>query len=137
MEITGKNIDAFLKDFNEAMKSIGEKYDVTVSLGRITYTDTEFSAKMTVDNSRDPEQIASDRFDQDVWKYEEYGLQKGMYREIFRAVNGERYALMGFVPNAKKSPLRGICLTNGKRYRFGPGFIKEFLHAKYIDENWQ
>ena len=35
MEMTGDQIDAFRKDFNEAMKTLEEKYDITLRLGTI------------------------------------------------------------------------------------------------------
>ena len=70
MEINDNNLYAFRDDFEKAMLDLQEKYDVTISLGRITYGDERFSAKVTVVNGRDPEIVARNRFDADVWKFE-------------------------------------------------------------------
>lgn len=133
MEITDHNLDLFEADFKQAVRELEEKYDVTVSLGRITYDENQFYAKMTVDNGRDPDLIAEHQFDDEVWKYEDIGLKEGMYRQMFLNRNGERYAILGFVPNAKKYPLRVVRFSDGKRFRVSRYYIKELIPGKYYE----
>ena len=44
MMITSNNLDAFRNDFNKAMADLQEKYDVTISLGNITFEEERFLA---------------------------------------------------------------------------------------------
>ena len=83
MEINGNTLDAFIADLKAALAPLQDKYGVTISLGRITYSDEQFSGKLTVVNGQDTEEVERNRFDADVWKYEHLGLKKGMFNRIF------------------------------------------------------
>ena len=128
-----KNLDAFRKDFENAVQELQDKYDVTIRLGKITYTDESFTAKLTVNNGRDPDDIGSAEFDENVWKYEHLGLTKGMYRRVFLGKDGRQYALLGFNTRAKKYPLIIKDIEDGSVIRAGEGFIKELRYEYYVD----
>lgn len=133
MEITGNTIDAFREDFNRVVLELQDKYDVTISLGSITYWDERFSAKLTVKNGRDPEEIARADFDAGVWKYTHLGLSKGMYKRMFLGVDGRRYAIVGFNTKATRYPLEIVQVSDGSRSRAGEGFIKELMDEYYAE----
>lgn len=133
MEMKPKNLDAFRKDFENAVQELQDKYDVTIRLGKITYTDESFTAKLTVNNGRDPDDIGSAEFDENVWKYEHLGLTKGMYRRVFLGIDGKQYALLGFNTRAKKYPLIIKDIEDGSVVRAGEGFIKELRYEYYVD----
>ena len=134
MVITDKELDAFRRDFAETVKGLQEKYDVTISLGSITYNDDRFSARITVNNGQDPEIIARKNFDTDVWKYEHLGLSQGMYKRVFTGMDEMKYALLGFNTKAKKYPIIAVRISDGEEIRGGERFIKE-LHNEYYAEN--
>lgn len=133
MKITGKTIDAFRKDFEQAMSVLEEKYDVTVSLGHITYWNDRFSAKVTVNNGRDPEQIMRAKFDANVWKYSHLGFDKGMYMRVFTGHDGLRYAIEGFNPKARKYPLEAIRINDEGHYRLSEQFLVQLENEYYIE----
>lgn len=133
MEITDHNLDLFEADFKEAVKDLEKKYDVTISLGKITYDENQFYTKMTVDNSQDPDLIAEHNFDSEVWKYADIGLKRGMYRQLFLNRYGEKFAILGFIPNAKKYPLHVVRFSDGSHYKVSKSFIKEILPGKYYE----
>ena len=133
MEINDKNLYAFRDDFENAMLSLQEKYGVTISLGRITYGDERFSAKITVVNGRDPEVVARNRFDAVVWKYAHLGLRPGMYNRIFRATDGKLYAIQGFNLRARKWPIMTKRVSDGEERVCNEKFIKEILNEYYIE----
>lgn len=133
MEITDHNLDLFEADFKEAVKDLEKKYDVTISLGKITYDENQFYTKMTVDNSQDPDLIAEHNFDSEVWKYADIGLKRGMYRQMFLNRYGEKFAILGFIPNAKKYPLHVVRFSDGSHYKVSKSFIKEILPGKYYE----
>ena len=132
MNINPNELARFRADFKKAVEDLQEKYDVTISLGPISYNEDEFSAKMTVDNGRDPEAIERKDFDKNVWKYEHLGFTKGMYRRIFLAANGGKYAIVGFNTRAKKYPLVVADIHDGKLLRASAGFVKAVLDEYYV-----
>ncbi len=133
MEITGKTVDVFRRDFEKAVFDLQSKYDVTIELGNITYWQDRFSAKLSVKNGRDPEMIARADFDNTVWKYAHLGLTKGMYNRIFKGIDGRLYALRGFNVRAPKYPLIIMDIGDNRELRAGEGFIRE-LRNEYFTE---
>lgn len=133
MKIADEKLREFRDDFNMAMESLREKYDVTIELGRITYytEDERFSAKLEVKNGRDKDLVERADFDANVWKFEHLGLTRGMYGRIGIGKDGERYALVGFNTRAKKYPFHLVNMQDGSRIRSGEYFIKEFLNEYY------
>ena len=102
MEINKENLIKFRKEFTEAMLPLQEKYGVVISLGSINYEEERFSAKITVINGVDKDEVARNSFDADVWRYEHIGLKTGMYNRIFIGEDGQKYAFRGFNTKAKK-----------------------------------
>lgn len=133
MEINIENLDIFRKEFKEAMLPLQEKYGVTISLGRITYLDERFSAKLTVTNGVDPDEVARNSFDADVWRYEHIGLRPGMYNRIFIGEDGQKYAFRGFNTKAKKWPIKMIRLSDGEVRVCNDRFVKEIINEYYAD----
>lgn len=133
MEINSNNLDAFRADFKQAMQALQEKYDVTISLGRITYTQERFSGKLTVTNGQDPEEAARNAFYADVWKYDYLGLRPGMYNRVFIGKDGKRYAIQGFNTRARKWPIKMKRISDGESRACNDRFIKEFLDEYYVD----
>ena len=124
---------SFRADFKEAMTALQEKYDVTISLGNISYEEERFSAKITVVNGQDQEQVARNNFDADVWRYSHLGLQPGMYHRIFRGTDNQLYAIRGFNTKAKKRPIKVVKVSDNTRQLCGEGFIKELLDEYYVE----
>ena len=133
MEINSDNLEAFRADFKQAMQALQKKYDVTISLGRITYYEERFSGKLTVTNGRDPEDAARNAFDADVWKFDYLGLQPGMYNRVFIGTDGKRYAIQGFNTRAKKWSIKMKCISDGENQMCNDRFIKELLDEYYTE----
>ena len=133
MEINKENLAAFLADFDQTIQVLQEKYDVTISLGRITYTEERFSGKLTITNGRDPEDAARSAFDADVWRFDHLGLRPGMYNRIFIGKDGKRYAIQGFNTRARKWPIIIKRISDGENRVCGDQFIKEFLDEYYTE----
>ena len=133
MIINDKSLFEFEKDFYHAVEELQKKYNVTISLGPITYEKDRFSTKMSVKNGQDPEEVARADFDADVWKFAHLGLGPGMYKRIFMGKNNERYALVGFNTRAQKYPLKVIRISDGAYLRAGENLIREFLNEYYVE----
>ncbi|HCW22286.1 MAG TPA: hypothetical protein DGX96_01045 [Lachnospiraceae bacterium] len=137
MEMTGDQIDAFRKDFNEAMKALEEKYDITLRLGTITYYKDYFESTLHAEKGRDPEKIAEQQFDRDALYYQYDGIHPGMYRQVFVSPKGTVMALIGFRKNAKKYPLLVQDIHTGLYYRAPLTVIKEFRNEKFFPSTQQ
>ena len=133
MDINKKTLGAFRTDFTQAMQALQEKYNVTISLGHITYSEERFTGKLTVTNGLDPEEAARNAFDADVWKFEHLGLREGMYNRVFIGEDGKRYAIKGFNTRARKWPIKMMRISDGEERVCNDQFIKEFLDEYYVD----
>ena len=133
MIISRESLSEFRKDFKAAMAALEEKYDVTVSIGSITYTPDRFSTKMEVKNSRDPETIARNDFDANVWKYEHLGFREGMYNRIFIGADGQRYAVTGFNTRAKRRAIQMTRVSDGARFASPEGFVREITEELSVE----
>ena len=133
MIVTPEFLDDFRKDFDDAVEVLREKYDISIHLGRITYTNERFSATVNVNMTRDPEDIARANFDAEAWKFWDIGITEGMYKKIFIGIDGKRYAVVGLKPRSHKSPLQVIDVEDGKRYKAGRAFIKEWTDSFYAE----
>ncbi len=133
MVFTGEIVDEFREDFDRAMKSLEEKYGAKISLGAITYDMDHFTARLSVYNGQDEEEAAMSRFDANVWKFEDVGLKKGMYKRIFIGRDGQKYALLGLNVRATKNQLTILHLESGRHYCAGRGFIRELTDTTYVE----
>ena len=131
MIISENNLKEFVKDFRQTVKELEKKYDVSISLGRITYEKGRFTTRMTVNNSRDPEEIARAEFDANAWKYAHLGLAPGMYKRVFIGMNGEHYAIIGLNTRAPKYPLTIVRIRDGQLSRAPEHFIRTLLNEYY------
>ena len=66
MNVTPEFLDDFRREFDEAVETLCEKYGISMKLGRITYEHERFSATLSVNMTRDPEDIARANFDADA-----------------------------------------------------------------------
>ena len=130
MNINPSTLRNFRRDFAEAMAALQEKYDVTISIGNISYNPNEFYTRLTIKNGRDKDMIARADFDRDVWRYEHLGLSEGMYNRIFIGRDGKTYALKGFNTRSPKYPLLVYRLEDGMTVRV-PERMVENLKDEY------
>jgi len=133
MTFNEETVDNFRKDFEQAMVALQEKYQISISLGVITYYADRFTARLSVYNSQDEEDIAIAKFDANVWKFRDLGLEPGMYKRIFIGRDGERYALIGLNARATKNHLDIIHLDTGTRYSAGKGFLQKLTDSYYAE----
>ncbi len=131
MKVTPEFLDEFRKDFNQAMDALREKYDITISLGNLTYGAENFTGKITVTMTRDPEDFARANFDEEAWKFADIGIQPGMYKRIYIGKDGKKYAILALRPRSYKQPIRSIGLEDEKMYQCGKGFIREWTDAYF------
>ena len=133
MEMAKDTMRAFRKDFEEAMKPLERKYNISIELGTITYYEENFKASFTATNGVSKGDVERNKFDANVWKYKHLGLDKGMYNRLFIGGNARIYALQGFQTNARKYPLIILDVETGERGKAGERFIIRLLDDYYTD----
>lgn len=133
MKINKETLPEFRKDFKEAVKALEEKYCITLQLGGITYSENQFTAKLTAVNGTDPDDVQRHAFDDNVWKFSHLGLEKGMYNRIFLGIDGKKYAIQGFMTNAKKYPLIIYSVSEKQLRRTTEVFVDKWLDEFYVD----
>ena len=88
---------------------------------------------MEVKNSRDPETIARNDFDANVWKYEHLGFREGMFKRIFIGADGQRYAVTGFNTRAKKRAIQMTRVSDGAKFASPERFVREITDEFYVE----
>lgn len=121
MKITPKEIDKFYADFQEALKPLMKKYDVSIKLGRASYDDYDFTCKMSVVNNQSKEALQKEAFLANISRFTLFGFQADDYRREFTTINGEKALLLGFNLRAKKYPL--LVEINGKEVTTTLGYL--------------
>lgn len=120
-EFDKKNLGVIRKDVDEALKGVGAKHGITLALGRITYTATDFRGKLEaiIPNGKvdggDPYKAI---LFNELQKYGSmYGLSAADHGKIVN-IHGVNYKFLGIKSGARKSPLIMLKMSNQKMYRF-------------------
>ena len=107
-------------DLEADLEAFFAKRGMSVKVGRISYSDTNFTTKLSVDvGSKDDAERA--HFDRTA---RFFGLKPDHYGSIFTA-NGEKFRLIDFNLGAKKYPIVAERVSNSKRYKFGEEVLKQ------------
>lgn len=122
MKFDKTNLKAMREDFQLAMKDFEKKYNVSVVMGNISYSELEFHAKVTVTskekNSEDNERAEFER------NCRMYGLTKEDYGRIIQH-KGKNYTLIGFENSRPKFCIRARGV-DGKEILFSELAIAKF-----------
>ena len=127
MEINQTTLKQFRQDFQDAVKSLEEKYGIVIQAKSITYSSNEFHFKVEVVNgeSKEDEDARRDTFNQYC---SSYGLTRDDFMRIFDT-GVAKYQIVGINPNRRKYPIiiKNVA-TNGEgmcSIAFIRPFIKE------------
>ena len=112
-------LQEFRKVFNDTVKDMSDRYDVSIQMGNIRYDDQGFSFKVDVVNSSDPEEAERIKFESVIsrhgWKYD--GLTKDHYGFTFERNQLGKCKLVKIKPRSPKQPMIIEQLSSGKRYK--------------------
>ena len=87
--MTPANLRKFKEEFLEALSTVEKKYGVSVSVGKITYSEDTFTTKITVSNGS-ADEVERREFEKYVEYYSRYGLTKAHYGKKFTHSKPER-----------------------------------------------
>ena len=117
--LSKKEFEDFRKDVKEALVGVEEKYGISLSLGKITYTDIQFSTKINATvlaKGKSKDQMVFEKY------CDFYGLKPGDFGKTF-SLNAKTFKLLSINPKAKKYPIIGVD-KQGAKYKFDLDAVK-------------
>lgn len=120
MKITKQLLDLFRKDFQEAVKDLESKYEMVISLGRITYSDDEFTAKLEVKSGGSKDDVMKREFEKNCVYI---GLKPEDYGRVFTQ-RGIDYKIIGLDLAKRKYPIIIQEVLTGKTVRCTLDYVK-------------
>lgn len=98
--ITKETCKNFRKDFEKAMKELESKYEISIKLGSISYSSTDFSAKVTANVTGEE---ANEKEKTEFENYAKiYGFNPSDYgKEV--TIQGRRFQFVGFNHRCSKN----------------------------------
>ena len=127
MKVTKENLKKFRNDFETSMRDLEEKYGIQISMGNISYRDSQFSAKITalnLDAGREEEKEpgTSDDARQLAWNIgcRKNPLLKPEYLGKIIMIRGVQFMVDGFNPSAKKNCVFIKRLSDDKMFVTSP-----------------
>lgn len=113
-------------DLKDLLKEFESKYDVSVDIGNISYTEFNFTTKLTVTlNEAYTEEGMKKLF---VANCKYYGLKPEHYKYEFEAIvkgKREKFELIGFELSRSKFPIKARSLVSGKEMLFTKDIVKD------------
>ena len=125
MQITRKNLNEFRNDVVEALQPILDEYELTLEKTPISYNDIEFTIKLQIKNGKlDKDELAKKNWKRDCFYFpgvteEDFGKEFSAFGESFKAV--------ALKPRARKYPLIGLSLANGRRYKLPKSCLDKII----------
>jgi len=105
----------FRTDFNQAVKTLEEKYNAKIAIGNISYGSSELSTKLTVkEKPSGGKSIEQAEFEKTSFMF---GLKPEDYNKQFSTHSG-KYKIVALKPQSPKYPVIGKCIITDKTYKF-------------------
>ncbi len=121
MTISKTTLKAFREDFKNVVKTLEDKYELTIELGSISYDNSGFHVRMeaTSGSSDEAEKI---KFEKAAQSFKYYGITADMYNKEFIGKDGKKYRLVGLNTKAPKNACI-IKASSGTQYKCPMEFL--------------
>jgi len=128
MAITRALLKELRQDIDAALKSVGEKHNVVLSVGRATFDALNATFKLEVAAIGEEGQVMS-KMATDFQAYAGlWGLQSDDLNKTFTDFGGETYKIVGGRPRASKNTI--VVEKNGKQFVMPHGRVAALLHRE-------
>ena len=113
------------KDMDAALRVIGSKHSLAFEIGRITYSDNGFGARVeaVMTSNSGESKMAIDFRD----KCGKYGFVPEDLGKMFKDSSGNNYRIIGLKPRNRKYPIIAEKLNNGKSFKFSALYVKAMI----------
>lgn len=105
------------KDVDEALKTVGDKYGIDLSLGNISYTKDSFTGKLLAEKRLSSDEVEDKKRKEWNNNCSIYGFTKEDYQKTFEH-KGKIYALIGFATSRPKFCVIAKDIKTGKEMLF-------------------
>lgn len=110
---TNSNLKTIRADIADALNAVNKKHGITLNLGNIRYSDSEFSGKLTGSGATNSTDVARLKFE----KYAiSFGIKAKAFGEIFTS-RGDTFKIVGIKERSYKYPVLAKNVANGKTYK--------------------
>jgi small-conductance mechanosensitive channel len=109
-----ENLKNIRQDITESLKEISEKYGIEISVGNISYHETQMSFPVKAIVLNENTNGKKEMFKRACVFY---GLTESDFGKRFVS-NSKTFEVDGLDPKKNKYPLIAKCLTDGKKYKF-------------------
>ena len=123
MEITTTSLKEFRADFKDAVKSLEAKYGMIISLDKITYTDVDFTGKLSVKPQDNPYARLEHNF---KTMYNLYGLSEDMLGKTFN-IQGKLAKFVGIDTKKRNYPCICTLVDGSGSYKLSEEQLKRKL----------
>ncbi len=120
--ITKPVLNNFRKDFADTVKQLEKKYNVTIELGSIKYSETNFHSKITVKELGENGTPTVNEKDFSIYA-RLLGVPETWLNLEF-AGNKERLKIVGLNPRRSKNAVELVGVQSGKQYMGSIEFVK-------------
>jgi hypothetical protein len=120
MKIDNQMLDAFRKDFAEAVKDLEKQYGVVLSLGRITYGYDNFRCQLEAKSGDSRDDVLKKEFEQNC---SAVGLYPEDYGQTFTQ-QGKQWRIIGIDLKKRKYPIIIEEVATGRTCRCTAAYIK-------------
>ena len=128
----GQSVRLLRVEMEEALKQVAERYDLGISLGRITYTETNFKVKVEVATKSEDGVVGS----QAALAFGQYSKWDGIKPEAlgqrFNFKNKD-YTITGYNTRARKYSMQAID-EQGESFGFMPKSVRLGLKRRDRDD---
>ena len=119
------NLPLLRIDINAALKAIGEKHNISIKLGKCSFTSQCAEFKLDASIITD-DGIMSKEASDFLRASFKYGLVNDDLFKVFKGIDNKDYKLMGASIRARKAPLVIQDIVTGKEYKCRPNFIRPY-----------
>lgn len=116
-------LEAFRKDFAEAMKPLEKKYNLSLKLGRITYGEDSFNGKLEAFDRSEGESREAKEFQKHCTLY---GLEPTDLGKTI-VCDGDSFKIVGLNPSKRKYCIQAVRLKDNKSFGLTLQATKEGL----------
>ena len=114
-EFNRNNLDIMRTSINSKLAELESDFNIKIELGRISYSDNNFTSKVNCNLIKDGQVVETIATDFDRCK-EAWGLEFSLGTTFIS--NNSTYKVLGLKPRNRKYPIIAEDISNGKRYKF-------------------
>jgi hypothetical protein len=132
MNINSVELNCFRKDLAESLKTLEEKYGISLHLGNISYSSSEFHGKLEAKNKDSNGQKMVDPVIESIARMvlkndtKEFILPATIINSKIMGVDNKLYTIETYNPRSHKYPWV-LINSIGSKSKAGTNFIKKFI----------